>query len=155
MAAGVGAVRWLVLGLVLLCAGPGAAIEPVPLFGTGELDVAGHRVHVEVAARRAAHRQGLQHRESLPVDTGMLFVFDTPAERCFWMLHTPLPLTVAFIDADGRIVHIAAMAPNSRERHCSPPGVGILQALEMPQGWFAAHGIAAGASVTRLQPGEP
>ncbi|MDY6812864.1 MAG: DUF192 domain-containing protein [Pseudomonadota bacterium] len=153
-AAGFGARRWLVPALALLCAGPAAAIEPVPLFSTGELEVAGHRVHVEVATRRAAHRQGLQHRQSLPADTGMLFVFDTPNERCFWMLHTPLPLSVAFIDGDGRIVHIAAMAPNSRERHCSPPGVGISQALEMPQGWFATRGIAPGASVTRLQVGE-
>lgn len=139
----------------MLYAAPGTAIEAGSLFDTGELDVAGHRVQVEVAARRAAHRQGLQHRQSLPEDTGMLFVFDRPGERCFWMLHTPLPLAVAFIDGDGRIVHIAAMAPNSRERHCSPPGMEITQALEMPQGWFAAHNIAPGAKVTRLQPGEP
>lgn len=102
---------------------------------------------VEVAHTPAQHQQGLMDRETLADNHGMLFVFDKPEVRCFWMKDTPLPLSVAFLAESGEVLHIAQMTPYSRAAHCSPVPVSL--ALEMPQGWFAQHGITAGSLLQR------
>jgi len=88
------------------------------------------------------------HRQSLPGNGGMLFVFESPDLQCFWMRNTPLPLSIAFIADDGSIVNIADMAPQTDDAHCSARPVRY--ALEMSQGWFEAHGIQAGNRIDGL-----
>lgn len=94
--------------------------------------------------------KGLMHTTHLPANTGMLFVFPQEKTLCFWMKNTPMPLDVAFIDSTRRIVHIAVMHPYSLHTHCSPTPAAY--ALEMPQGWFAQHGITPAHSVSNLPP---
>ncbi len=65
---------------------------------------------IEVALTQAQQMQGLMNRESLPEDAGMLFVFNTEAERGFWMKNTLIPLDLIFIKKDGAIHHIHANA---------------------------------------------
>lgn len=115
-----------------------------------ELVIGNRTIHAEVAANTRSRNQGLMHRQSLPADTGMLFVFDRTGRPCFWMKNTPLPLSIAFIDESGAIVNIADMTPNSLESHC--PEAPIRYALEMEQGWFADNGIQSGAQVHHLPP---
>ena len=74
---------------------------------------------------------------------GMLFVFEQPAEQCFWMKNTLLPLTAAFVADDGTIVNLADMQAGSLDSHCSAGPVRYV--LEMHQGWFDKRGIKAGA----------
>lgn len=107
-----------------------------------------HPINAEIAATEPSRNYGLMHRQSLPTDTGMLFVFDTTGRPCFWMKNTPLPLTIAFIDRNGYIVNMADMQPYSEISHC--PAAPVLYALEMEQGWFESKGIEAGTRVTNL-----
>ena len=72
----------------------------------------------------------------------MLFVFDEPAQQCFWMRNTPTPLIIAFLADDGSIVNLADMKPFDEASHCSSQPVRY--ALEMNQGWFAKRGIKPG-----------
>ncbi len=88
---------------------------------------------------------GLMGRRSLPQDTGMLFVFDQPAPQAMWMKNTYVPLSVAFITADGRILNIEDMSPQTEDVH--PSAGSVLYALEMERGWFARKGIRAGDRV--------
>lgn len=122
-----------------------ARADPLP---TIELDVAGHKVEVEVADDDAERQHGLMGRKSLPADHGMLFVFPDSAERRFWMKDTPLPLSIAYIDAGGRIVHLADMQPFDTTP--VPSGYPAMYALEMAQGWFARHQVAVGDKITGL-----
>lgn len=69
----------------------------------------------------------------------MLFVFPQAGKYSFWMKDTPLPLSVAFIAADGSILNIAEMPANTRQRHSAQGNA--LYALEMNKGWFTRHGI--------------
>src|SRR5690606_17166645 len=100
-----------------LAAGPVASLVPSPgaaqarLLPTTSLTLGGASAHVEIAATPEVRNRGLMFRESLPPDHGMLFVFEQETTQCFWMKNTPLPLTIAFIDAQGRIINMRDMQP--------------------------------------------
>ena len=115
---------------------------------TVELAIAGHRLVAEVAATVPTRTTGLMNRFSLQPDHGMLFVFDAPQPLAFWMKNTYVPLSIAFVARDGRILNIEDMAPQTESTH---PSRGLaLYALEMKKGWFAERGIAPGARVDGL-----
>jgi uncharacterized membrane protein (UPF0127 family) len=63
---------------------------------------------VELADNPAAQEQGLQHRETLLENHGMLFIFPEERALTFWMKNTPLPLDLIFINSDFKIVGIIA-----------------------------------------------
>lgn len=117
-------------------------------LSTLELRIGTHRLVAEIAATTAVRTVGLMHRFSLKPDHGMLFVFDAPQPMAFWMKNTYVPLSIAFIDADGRIVNIEDMAPQTEAAHGSR-GLA-LYALEMKKGWFGANGIGPGDRVEGL-----
>lgn len=112
------------------------------------LKIGDRRVIVEVAADDASRSRGLMFRARLSADHGMLFVFPEAAQLCFWMKNTPLPLSIAFIDAQGQIVSLSDMQPHSLDTHCAI--APALYALEMTQGWFAQHGARPGTLVHGL-----
>lgn len=107
-----------------------------------------HNIRAEVAQTPEQRAIGLMHRREMPVNEGMLFVFEQPAQQCFWMKNTLLPLSIAFLADDGTVVNIADMKPQALDAHCSTRTVRY--ALEMNQGWFARRGIQPGS---RLQGG--
>lgn len=74
--------------------------------------------------------------------TGMIFVFDEPQVRSFWMQNTYVALDIAFLDVSLRIVDIQQMEPESTDPHES--AARAMFALEVPKGWFAAHGVEVG-----------
>lgn len=115
---------------------------------TVKLSAGIHVIRAEVAADVATRATGLMHRTSMGANDGMLFVFERRDRHCFWMRNTLIPLSIAFLDDDGRIVNVADMAPRSEESHC--PTQPVRYALEMNRGWFAAKGLAAGAKVSGL-----
>src|SRR4030095_8204150 len=75
------------------------------------LTVGGHRITVELARRPEERSRGLMFRDSLPPDHGMLFLFTTDEVQTFWMRNTKIPLSIAYVDANGRIVRIADLEP--------------------------------------------
>ncbi|MFP4483221.1 MAG: DUF192 domain-containing protein [Spirochaetaceae bacterium] len=107
-----------------------------------ELRVGSYRVTAEIADTEDERRRGLMFRETLPANHGMLFVFPDEAPRSFWMRNTEIPLTIAYADADGRIVSIHDMEPFSEE---PVPSRGAAKyALEVNQGELAAKGVQVG-----------
>jgi uncharacterized membrane protein (UPF0127 family) len=108
-----------------------------------------HLIRAEVADRDATRSLGLMHRTSLPQNGGMLFVFDQDAIHCMWMKNTLIPLSVAFLDAQGAIINIADMQPHSEQSHCAARPARY--ALEMTQGWFAQRGLRAGTRLRGLE----
>ena len=114
------------------------------------LTVGAHKLIAEIATTGEQRATGLMHRFSLRPDHGMLFVFDRPEMLSFWMKNTTIPLSIAFIAADGRIVNIDDMRPQTEETHWSKGPA--LYALEMRKGWFLERGLGAGAQVGGLPP---
>jgi uncharacterized protein len=112
-----------------------------------------HLIRAEVAADFDTRARGLMHRQKLAPNQGMLFVFDETGRHCMWMKNTLIPLSVAFIEADGTIANIADMKPHDESSHCSVKPVPY--ALEMDRGWFAARGLKAGSRIGGLDKTPP
>ena len=101
-----------------------------------------YQIDAQLAATPEQREIGLMHRSEMPQHEGMLFVFEQPAEQCFWMKNTILPLTAAFVADDGTIVNLVDMKPQTTDSHCSARPVRFV--LEMNQGWFHKKAIRAG-----------
>jgi hypothetical protein len=127
---------------------PAAAADIPQALPIATLTIGKHKAMAEVAITPEQRAVGLMHRFSLKPDHGMLFVFERPETQGFWMKNTFVPLSIAFIAADGRIVSIDDMKPQSEESHFSKGPA--LYALEMRKGWFAERGIGPGATVEGL-----
>lgn len=132
-------------GLLVLTARWSAAEEPPHI----RLDAAGHRLTAELAVTPAQRERGLMHRDALPDDHGMLFVYAVPERICMWMKNTRIPLSVAFLDGQGKIINIAEMQPESLNIHCAESPARY--ALEMGRGWFARRGISPGMRIRGLE----
>lgn len=118
------------------------------------LHVGRYSVHAEVADTPDSRTSGLMQRDHLCANCGMLFVFPTPGRYSFWMKNTLLPLSIAFISADGKILNIAEMQPNDTSEIHGPDG-NVLYTLEMNAGWFAKHGVKSGDRIHGLEHAPP
>lgn len=136
----------LALTIAAALAAAGASAQPAtPTLPTRPLTAGVHLITAEVAADERARETGLMYRTALAPNHGMLFVFDEPMQACMWMRNTLIPLSVAFLDADGRIVNVEEMSPQTENLHCAKSSVPY--ALEMDRSWFSDRGLKAGQTV--------
>jgi uncharacterized membrane protein (UPF0127 family) len=128
-----------------------ATLTAAPQLQTGLLTITnkkGEKVNmtVEIADTEASRTLGLMHRSQMDPDSGMLFSWTEDIEGGFWMHNTILPLSIAFIGADGTILNVEDMQPlDENTTHAAGP---FRYALEANQGFFRAHDITAGDKVT-------
>ena len=88
---------------------------------------------------------GLMFRESLDINSGMLFVFEDVAEQSFHMRETKIPLDIAFIREDGIIESIKELEPFDESAVASNGKVRC--ALEVNRGWFAENNVEVGDEI--------
>jgi uncharacterized membrane protein (UPF0127 family) len=110
------------------------------------ISVGGHVLQLQLALNPAEQQKGLMHRDRLPEDHGMLFLFDQPDQRSFWMRNTRIPLDIGYFDASGQLVEVYPLFPHD-ENPVPSKSREILIAVETNRGWYAAHGVQAGASI--------
>lgn len=104
-----------------------------------------HLLRLELADSPPQRSRGLMFRPTLDPDSGMLFLFPAATGTGFWMRDTLIPLSIAFLDEDGRILEIQEMLPLSLTLHT--PATPYHAALEVNQGWFEANGVGPGATL--------
>jgi uncharacterized membrane protein (UPF0127 family) len=130
----------LLLALVSpLSCGPRLVQRELIISRNGETPVP---VRVELARTAEEKARGLMYRKNLNDGTGMLFIFDQDEILSFWMKNTYIPLSIAYIAKDGRILEIRNMRPHDETPVRSSRSARY--ALEVPQGWFSRAGIAPG-----------
>ncbi len=132
-----------VIGLVL-----GATAWAQSAMPVMELSAGFYRIEAEVASNDRNRQLGLMNRQSMPAQHGMLFVFTENNTHCMWMRNTLLPLSVAFLNEEGKIINIEDMQPQTEDNHCAR--VPARYALEMNLGWFAQRGIKPGMKLNGI-----
>jgi uncharacterized membrane protein (UPF0127 family) len=108
----------------------------------------------ELARTDGQKAKGLMFRKELGDGEGMLFVYERDQILSFWMKNTELPLSIAFISADGRVLETQDMEPQSLLPVRSARSARY--ALEAPRGWFDSNGIKSGAispTIRRMRQG--
>lgn len=103
-------------------------------------------LQVEVAKTPGELQRGLMNRKSLPSGSGMLFDFGGEVETAFWMKDTSIPLSIAFISPDGKVLAVKDMVPYDLAA-VEPPGE-YRYTVETNRGWFKEHGIGPGDMAT-------
>jgi uncharacterized protein len=123
-----------------------------------DLKIGSKAIRAELASDEPSRAVGMMRRApgSMPEDQGMLFIWPDrrersryrdnesgPQKRSFWMHDTQMPLSIAFISEDGKILQIEDMTPLDERKVWSKDEVRF--ALEMNQGWFGKNDIKPGA----------
>jgi uncharacterized protein len=136
---------------------PAAERSRTPSFDTARIaiktDTRKIPLHVELAITHAQRSLGLMNRVQLPANAGMLFQYAEPQSPLsgFWMFRTRIPLDIAFLGRRGVILVIKSMTPCVSSNPLACPayaaGVEYTAALEVNQGFFAAHDISRGDRV--------
>jgi uncharacterized membrane protein (UPF0127 family) len=128
----------------LASAGPAGACDPGRAEIRGPFGTAAFSV--ELADDPAERARGLMHRPSLPMGSGMLFLYEAPQSVAFWMENTLIPLDMIFLDATGTVTRVHADA-RPLDRTPIPGGDGVLAVLEINGGLAARIGIGPGAQL--------
>jgi uncharacterized protein len=104
-------------------------------------------VRVEVADDLAEQAKGLMDRTALGENRGMLFVYPEERALSFWMKNTLIPLSIAFIDAQRRIIDIQDMKPLDDKAPHYVSAEPAQYALEVNRGFFEQRGVKIGDRV--------
>ena len=134
--------------LLALCAAPAIAQTTPTKFPVVPLTAGMYVIQAEVATSEEQREEGLMFRKKMGANQGMVFLFGAPAGVCMWMKNTLLPLSVAFMDADHRIINIEDMKPETTDSHCAQKPANY--ALEMNLGWFKQKNIKPGMTIEGL-----
>ncbi|WP_421664301.1 DUF192 domain-containing protein [Lysinibacillus telephonicus] len=103
------------------------------------------KLFVQVANTKEKREKGLMFVEYLPENEGLLFVFSEKIYGGFWMKNTLIPLSIAFIDTDGKILKILDMELcKVEECPIYNPGIFYRYTIEVNFGWFRRKGIKEG-----------
>lgn len=145
--------RWTFLLLIFIfTASPLLVFAGERELPTMRLTLEGKSLEVEIVRSEADRQKGLMNRKSMPQNHGMLFISDQEQVASFWMKNTLIPLDVAFIDTEGKIVRIATMTVVKKgDQPITYSSVlPVKYALETNAGWFEKNGIQVGDSVKEL-----
>jgi uncharacterized membrane protein (UPF0127 family) len=118
-------------------------------FRTTQIQIGDETLEVELAETREEQAKGLRFRQTLAEDSGMLFIFPKPQRLSFWTKDASIPLSIAYIQPDGKIVQIRSMKPYD-ETPIPSLSDSVSYALLVNQGWFERHGISAGTVIEDL-----
>lgn len=104
----------------------------------------GSKYRVELALSESQQQRGLGGRDSLPANTGMLFVFQDPSVQCFWMKDMLFPIDMLWLDEDGKVLYMAErVSPDTYpETFCGEGQTKYV--LELPAGTAAERSIGLG-----------
>lgn len=129
---------WLVAAA---CGLAGALYMASP--ATWRLDLNDTSYSLAVARTDSARERGLGGRTSLQPREGMIFVFDAPGKRCFWMKDMQFPLDIIWVDKAQRVVRVMQKVPPESypERFCAD---NTMYVVELPAGTVAGQQVQPG-----------
>lgn len=136
---------------------PCADLHPIGAFGEVEVAIGDDPECLLLAQTVEERARGLMQVTDLAGYPGMLFVFPDDSTGGFWMRNTPMPLSIAYLDADGAIVSTADMDPCDDVPSCPsyPAGGAYRFTVEVPQGRLDDLGLTGDARLTVVSTVDP
>ena len=137
--------RWI--AIAILCLSP-------LLMGVDEqtrtivvLLPSGTKIMAEVADTPPKRLLGLMFRDQLPLNFGMLFIFEDADYHGIWMKNCRIPLDILWLDKNRRVIHMEEKAPPCQADSCRTyyPLQKALYVLELNTGLIARERIGLGA----------
>ena len=110
----------------------------------------GKVIRVETAVSPAATTQGLSGRPSMPLGTGLMFIFPGLAIQSMWMPNMRFPLDIIWLDEHLSVVSITYGAPPCPNVNQCPPHTSTYMskyAIELNAGDAIAYGFRKGISL--------
>jgi uncharacterized protein len=101
----------LTLALVAVAVAATPAVVPLTL-------PSGKVLQAEVMVSDADRAMGLMFRPSLPLDRGMIFVFEASDFHAIWMKNCKFPIDIVWLDEAKTVVHVAESVPPCRADPC-------------------------------------
>jgi len=116
------------------------------------VELRGQRFDVEIVDNDQTRARGMMFRDSLPQNSGMLFIFEETAMRSFWMHNCKIPLDILYFDDSLKLVGQALSVPpcNLSPEQCPtyPSGAPARYVLETNAGRAKALGVELGDTLT-------
>jgi uncharacterized membrane protein (UPF0127 family) len=137
------AIGSLFIALIAACPLSGNRSCPLRIIDRSDTTVS---LAVEIADTEPLRVKGLMDRKEMRRDQGMIFIFDHEQKMNFWMKNTFIPLSIAYIGADGIINEIYDMKP--LDISVTYPSIKPARyALEVNRGWFETNNISKGCRI--------
>jgi uncharacterized membrane protein (UPF0127 family) len=127
-------------------ADPGEPTHAQPKLATIKLWLGAEQLDAEMALTFDQERTGMMFRTNLTDSDAMIFVLPVPQRASFWMKNCPESLSAAYIDPDGVIQEIRHLEQNDTNSVVAASD-NVQFVLEVKDGWFARHNIAAGTTI--------
>ena len=132
--------------LISLQLSMGVAQAGVTTFNQGYLLVRSELIKVEFAQSKEEQTLGLSNRNLQTNNSFMVFVYNQPQRVSFWMKDTKKDLSIAFINADNRIIQIENLKAKSL-KILNSKSSEVKYAFEVPKGFFGLNDIKIGDEV--------
>jgi uncharacterized membrane protein (UPF0127 family) len=118
----------------------------VTTFDQGYLLVKSELIKVEFAQSKEEQTLGLSNRNLQTNNSFMVFIYNQPQRVSFWMKDTKKDLSIAFINADNRIIQIENLKAKSL-KILNSKSSEVKYAFEVPRGFFSLNDIKIGDEV--------
>lgn len=149
-------VRHLTVAVLILVIAATGALSAWYFFlqptNSTRIGFAGVTLTVELAKTSAEQERGLSYRDSMPLDHGMLFVFDKEATLGFWMHEMRFPLDIIWFNSQRQVVHIEQNLKPCTPQNCPvfSPSTNAMYVLEVNAGFVESHNVTLGQTFTFL-----
>lgn len=118
-------------------------------------DIKGQSIKLEIADSPEERQKGLSKRESLPQDTGMVFIFDKDDTYSFWMKDMQFPIDIIFLK-DTKVVSVFHEVPafvgqgdaKTQNMTLYAPKTPANRVLELNAGQAKKYGLKEGDTIT-------
>ncbi|MDP0499444.1 MAG: DUF192 domain-containing protein [Verrucomicrobiota bacterium JB022] len=124
--------------------------EAAPFEQRFPIQLGDQTINVQLAISPREGQQGLMYRESLDENEGMIFLYQAPQPMSFWMQNVPINLSIGFFDPQGRLKEVYTMFAYNTQSIKSRSS-NLQFAIEMRDGWYRDHNIAAGTQLDMEQ----
>ncbi|HRH26504.1 MAG TPA: DUF192 domain-containing protein [Candidatus Paceibacterota bacterium] len=98
--------------------------------------------YAETFEDRALGYSGTQH---IPMNEGLVFVFEAPGRWSMWMKDMLVPLDIVWLDETGKVVHVeTGVAPETYPEQAFTPNADARYVIEVASGTVASSGLMVG-----------